>query len=115
MLLLVEALPLREDVVVFLEHGAGLGKLHAVAVAALADVVHHDGVDALGLQVRPHGREQHDERVAVVQVIEHARPAEREQAAVGVLERDRGVERRDAEGDEVFLLIEHEAHKLRVD
>mgnify|MGYP007061812117 CR=1 FL=1 len=25
------------------------------------------------------------------------------------------VERRDAEGDEVFLLIEHEAHKLRVD
>ena len=114
-LLLIEALPLCEDVVVLLEHGAGLGKLHAVAVAALADVVHHDGIDALGLQIRPHGREQHDERVAVVQVIEHARPAEWEQAAVGVLERDRGVERRDAEGDEVFLLIEHEAHELRVD
>lgn len=51
-LLLIEALPLCEDVVVLLEHGTGLGKLHAVAVAALADMIHHDGIDALGLQVR---------------------------------------------------------------
>ena len=86
-LLLLEPLPLREDVVIELEHGAGLGKLHAVAVAALADVIHHDGVDALGLQIGPNSREQHDERVAMVQIVEHLRPAEWEQAAVGVLER----------------------------
>ena len=43
-LLLIEALPLCEDVVVLLEHGTGLGKLHAVAVAALADMIHHDGI-----------------------------------------------------------------------
>ena len=114
MLLFLEPLPLREDVVIELEHRAGLGKVHAVAVAALTDMIHHDGIDALGLQIRPHGREQHDERVAVVQVVEHARPAEREQAAVGVLERDRGVKRRDAEGHELILLVNHEADKVRV-
>ena len=37
-LLFLEPLPLRKDVVVILEHGPGLGKLHTVAVAALAGV-----------------------------------------------------------------------------
>jgi len=86
-LLFLEPLPLRKDVVVILEHGPGLGKLHTVAVAALADMIHHDGVDALSLQIGPHSREQHDERVAMVQIVEHLRPTEWEQAAVGVLER----------------------------
>ena len=47
-LLFLEPLPLREDVVIELEHRAGLGKAHAVAVAALTDMIHHDGIDALG-------------------------------------------------------------------
>ena len=78
-----------EDIIAF-QHPYGcsqMGDDQENTRKVLADMIHHDGVDALSLQIGPHSREQHDERVAMVQIVEHLRPAEWEQAAVGVLER----------------------------
>ena len=77
-----EVLPLGLDLLVGLQHGAGLRLLYADLEAAVHDLADDDGVDALFLEVGTHGDQQQIDGVVAVEGLQHICPAGGEQAAV---------------------------------
>ena len=115
MLLQWEVLPLGLDLLVGLQHGAGLRLLHADLEAAVHDLADDDGVDALFLEVGTHGDQQQIDGVVAVEGLQHIRPAGGEQAAVVLFQGGGDAGGRHAEGHHLVFLVHNEAGELWVD
>ena len=86
MLLDGEVLPLGLHLLIGFQHGPGFGPADAHFEAALHDLVNDHCVDALALQVGPHGNQQQVDGVVFVEGFQHTGPAGGQQTAPAFLQ-----------------------------
>lgn len=115
MLFGLKILPLGLDLVVQLQHGAGLGLLDAQLVAAFHGLAEDNGVDTLFLVVRVDGDEQQVHGVVPVEGLENVDPAGGHEAAPVLLQGGGQAWRTYAEGHHAVVFIHDEAGGVGID
>ena len=115
MLFGLKILPLGLDLVVQLQHGAGLGLLDAQLVAAFHGLAEDNGVDTLFLVVRVDGDEQQVHGVVPAEGLENVDPAGGHEAAPVLLQGGGQAWRTYAEGHHAVVFIHDEAGGVGID
>ena len=115
MLLNIEGFPLGQHLGVQLQSGACFGADNAHLFAAVHDLVDHDGIHALALQVGPNGDEQQIKGVVLHKSVQQPCPAKGEDASAGFLQRLGNRRCRHTQRHQVLVLIHDKAGQIRVD
>ena len=107
--------PLALHLVVGFQRGAGLSIDDAVALCALQNVIHDNGVEACALQLRIDGDEQQIDGVVVLHGAKYMGPSCGEEPAAAAPERFGHRRHAHAEGDELLFLVVYQTQVVRAD